>query len=356
MGWLLNSLVVSLKLSGTKNVLEHIQLILSKMSRVCYLLCCSIFLTSCFKVYKGKINIDGSSSVYPLTEAVAEEFRNQDGDIRVTVGISGTGGGFKKFLRGETDISDASRPISPKELEESKKLGIEFIEIPVCYDGMAIVISPKNNFVDHITVAELKKMWSPESQGKITSWKQVRNSWPDVPLHLYGAGTSSGTYDYFTEAINGKAKASRGDYTASEDDNVLVQGVSSDIGGLGYFGLAYYTENKSKLKLVPVKLDESSEAVYPTDSTVQHGKYQPLSRPEFIYVNAKSAKEPHVQAFVKFYLAQAATLSKEVGYVPLPEEAYRLSYERFVKGHTGSIFENKSIVSANLLQLLSNKP
>ena len=326
------------------------------MSRVCLLLCCSIFLTSCFKVYKGKINIDGSSSVYPLTEAVAEEFRSQDADIRITVGISGTGGGFKKFLRGETDISNASRPISPKELAESKRLGIEFIEIPVCYDGMAIVVSPKNDFVDYITVAELKKMWSPESQGKIKSWKQVRSSWPDVPLNLYGAGTSSGTYDYFTEAINGKAKASRGDYTASEDDNVLVQGVTSDIGGLGYFGLAYYTENKAKLKLVPVKQNETSKAVFPTDSTVQHGKYQPLARPEFIYVNAKSAKEPHVQAFVKFYLDNAAALAQEVGYIALPVEAYRLSNERFVQGNTGSIFENKSIVSANLLQLLSNKP
>ena len=326
------------------------------MSKVYLLLCCSIFLTSCFKSYKGKINIDGSSSVYPLTEAVAEEFRSEDPDIRVTVGISGTGGGFKKFLRGETDISNASRPISPKELAESKRLGIDFIEIPICYDGMAIVVSPKNSFVDDITVAELKKMWSPESQRKIKSWKQVRESWPDVPLNLYGAGTSSGTYDYFTEAINGKAKASRGDYTASEDDNVLVQGVTSDVGGLGYFGLAYYTENKAKLRLVPVKQHATSEAVYPTDSTVQHGKYQPLARPEFIYVNAKSAKKPYVRAFVKFYLANAAALAKEVGYIPLPAEAYRLSYQRFLEGKTGSVFENKSVVSANLLQLLSINP
>lgn len=320
------------------------------LTLACLILCS---LGSCFKQYKGKINIDGSSSVYPLTEAVAEEFREKDADIRVTVGISGTGGGFKKFLRGETDISNASRPISASELEISRTNGIAFIEIPVSYDGMAIVVSPKNKFVDYVTVAELKKMWSPESQGKIRSWKQVRDAWPDVPLNLYGAGTSSGTYDYFTEAINGKAKASRGDYTASEDDNVLVQGVSSDIGGLGYFGLAYFIENKRKLRLIPVKYNEQSEAVFPNDSTVQQGKYQPLSRPEFIYVNARSATKTYVQDFVKFYLQNAAALAKEVGYVPLPEEVYRLSEERFAKGITGSIFENKSTVGANLLQLLS---
>ena len=324
------------------------------MSRYNFVLLGMILLfSSCFKEYKGKINIDGSSSVYPITEAVAEEFRKIDPDIRVTVGVSGTGGGFKKFLRGETDISNASRPISAKELEASRAAGIEFIEIPVCYDGMAVVVSPKNDFVDYVTVAELKKMWSPESQGKIKTWKQVRDSWPDVPLNLYGAGTSSGTYDYFTEAINGKAKASRGDYTASEDDNVLVQGVSSDRGGLGYFGLAYYTENKSKLKLIPVKVTEDSKAIFPTEITVQNGSYQPLSRPEFIYVNLKSADKPHVKKFVKFYMENAAKLALEVGYVPLPVEAYRLSYERFTKGHTGSVFENTSTVGANLLQLLS---
>lgn len=314
-----------------------------------------LMLCSCFKEYKGKINIDGSSSVYPLTEAVAEEFRKQNGEIRITVGISGTGGGFKKFLRGETDITNASRPISPEELKVSRINGIEFIEIPVCYDGLAIVVNPKNTFVHYITVAELKKMWSPQSQGKIISWKQVRDSWPDMPLNLYGAGTSSGTYDYFNEAINGKPKASRGDYTASEDDNVLVQGVSSDIGGLAYFGLAYFTENKSKLKLVPVKYSKESEAVFPNDSTVQHGKYQPLSRPEFIYVNINSAKKTYVQEFVKFYLEHSASLAQEVGNVPLPKAVYRLSYLRFKKGSTGSVFENKSTVGANLLQLLSTQ-
>ena len=322
------------------------------LNKFIWILIC-FFCSSCFKQYKGKINIDGSSSVYPLTEAVAEEFRKIEPDIRVTVGVSGTGGGFKKFLRGETDISNASRPISKSELALSRENGINFIEIPVPYDGMAIIVSPKNDFVDYITADELKIMWSPESQGKIKSWKQVRSSWPDVPLNLYGAGTSSGTYDYFTEAINGKAKASRGDYTASEDDNVLVQGVSSDIGALGYFGLAYYSENKDKLKLVPVKLTNDSEAVYPTDATVQNGSYQPLSRPEFIYVNSKSATKPAVQQFVKFYLENAAKLAEEVGYVALPPQVYQLSYKRFQNFKTGSVLENKSIVGVNLLQLLS---
>ncbi len=315
----------------------------------------SIVFCSCFKEYKGKINIDGSSSVYPLTEAVAEEFRKVEPDIRVTVGISGTGGGFKKFLRGETDISNASRPISKSELEISKANKIEFIEIPVSYDGMAIVVSPKNDFVDYITVGELKIMWSPESQGKINSWKQVRESWPDVPLNLYGAGTSSGTYDFFTEAINGKAKASRGDYTASEDDNVLVQGVSSDQYGLGYFGLAYFTENKEKLKLIPIKVNPEDKAIFPTDATVKSGEYQPLSRPEFIYVNVKSASDPYVKKFVKFYLENAAKLAEEIGYVALPPRVYQLSYERFTKNSKGSVFESKSIVGANLLDLLTEK-
>ena len=309
--------------------------------------------SSCFKKYEGRISIDGSSSVYPLTEAVAEEFRKVNPDIKIMVGVSGTGGGFKKFLRREIDIGNASRPISKGEIDQSRKNGINFIEIPVSYDGMAIIVSPKNTFVDYITVAELKKIWSPESQGNVNTWKQVRDSWPDQPLNLYGAGTSSGTYDYFTLAINGKAKASRGDYTASEDDNILVQGVSSDPNSLGYFGLVYYAENKNNLKLVPVKATDDSEAVYPTDSTVQFGKYQPLTRPEFIYVNMEAAKKPYVQQFIKFYLENAESLAKEIGYTPLPPEVYQLSYNRFLNGKTGSIFENRSIVGVNLTKALT---
>lgn len=323
-------------------------------NRIRYILlfCCLTTLISCFKNYKGKIKIDGSSSVYPLTEAVAEEFRTINPDIKIMVGVSGTGGGFKKFLREEIDISNASRPISKSEIEQATKNGIQYIEIPVSYDGMAIVVSPKNTFVDYITVSELKKIWAPESQNKVTTWKQVRSSWPDQPLNLYGAGTSSGTYDYFTLAINGKAKASRGDYTASEDDNVLVQGVSSDPNSLGYFGLVYYEENKDKLKLIPVKATDDAEAIYPNDSTVQYGKYQPLTRPEFIYVNVKAAQKPHVKQFIKFYMDNAASLAKEIGYVPLPPEVYQLSYNRFLNGKTGSIFEKRSIVGVNLIESL----
>ncbi|MGZ5191732.1 MAG: PstS family phosphate ABC transporter substrate-binding protein [Flavisolibacter sp.] len=316
------------------------------------LFCCIATLGSCFKKYTGKISIDGSSSVYPLTEAVAEEYRKIDPNIKIMVGVSGTGGGFKKFLREEIDISNASRPISESEIELANKNGIQYIEIPVSYDGMAIVVSPKNTFVDYITVSELKKIWSPESQNKITTWKQVRSSWPDQPLNLYGAGTSSGTYDYFTLAINGKAKASRGDYTASEDDNVLVQGVSSDPNSLGYFGLIYYEENKDKLKLIPVKAADDGNAVYPNDSTVQYGIYQPLTRPEFIYVNLKAAKKPHIQKFIKFYMDNAENLSKEIGYVPLPPEVYQISYDRFLNGKTGTIFGTRSIVGVNLIEAL----
>lgn len=318
-----------------------------------YLLLCvlAVALASCFKDYKGKIAIDGSSTVYPITEAVAEEFRNHHRDIRITVGVSGTGGGFKKFARGETDISNASRPIKSSEMDACQKAGISFIEIPVAYDGLAVVVSPSNNFVDHLTVEELKKMWEPAAQHRITSWRQIRSSFPDVPLRLYGAGTSSGTYDYFTEAVVGKAKSSRGDYTASEDDNVLVQGVSSDRGSLGYFGLAYYEENKSKLKLVPI--DGGKGPVLPTDSTVRTGVYAPLSRPEFIYVKMQSAGLPYVQDFIRFYMEQAPLLVKEVGYVPLPPEAYRLSYLRFTNKVTGSMFTDKSTVGADLIKLLN---
>lgn len=307
-------------------------------------------LSSCFKHYKGRIQIDGSSTVYPITEAVAEEYRNSNPDIRVTVGVSGTGGGFKKFARGETDISNASRPITKSEMEACRNNNIHFIEIPVGYDGLAIVVSPSNKFVDHLTVQELKKIWEPAAQEKIKSWKQVRATFPDLPLRLYGAGTSSGTYDYFTEAIVGTAKSSRGDYTASEDDNVLVEGVTSDVGGLGYFGLAYYEENKNKLKLVPIVSDGAP--VYPTESTIKNGLYVPLSRPEFIYINAKAASTPIIQDFIKFYIDNAPKLVKEIGYVSLQDEIYQLAYKRFVKGKQGSMFANQSTVSVNLIKLL----
>jgi phosphate transport system substrate-binding protein len=315
-----------------------------------FIVCWAIILSSCFKQYKGRIQIDGSSTVYPITEAVAEEFRNEHPDIRITVGVSGTGGGFKKFARGEVDIANASRPIKESEVKAIHDAGLNFIEIPVAYDGLAVVVSPANDFVDYLTIAELKKMWEPAAQGKITSWQQIRPSFPDVPLRLYGAGTSSGTYDYFTEAVTGKSKASRGDYTASEDDNVLVQGVSSDKGSLGYFGLAYYEENKNKLKIVPI--DGGKGPVIPTDETVRTGEYAPLSRPEFIYINSRSAKDSVMIRFVQFYLRNAPPLVKEVGYVPLPAAAYQLAYQRFLQGVQGSLFAERSTVGADMVQLL----
>ena len=266
--------------------------------------------------------------------------------------FSGTGGGFKKFSRGEIDINNASREITEGEKESCEKNNIGYTELKVAYDGLAVVVSPENTWCNEITVAELKKMWEPEAQEKINSWKQIRSSFPDLPLSLYGAGTSSGTYDYFTEAVVGKSNSSRGDYTASEDDNVLVQGVSTDKGGLGFFGLAYYEENKTKLKLVAIDDEKGNGPVFPTDSTVRTGLYAPLSRPEFIYINAVSASSPVVQEFVKFYMENAPVLVKEVGYVPLPAEVYQLSYQRFLNKKTGSMFQNKSTVGVDLIALM----
>jgi phosphate transport system substrate-binding protein len=287
------------------------------------------------------IAVDGSSTVYPITEAVAEEFQKANRDSRVTVGISGTGGGFKKFCNGETDISDASRPIKPTEVELCQKNGIEYIELPVAYDGLAVVINPRNTWVDYITAAELKKIWEPEAQGKITRWNQVRPSWPNRELHLFGAGVDSGTYDYFTEAINHKEHASRGDFTASEDDNVLVQGIATDELALGFFGLAYYAENQDKLKLVAIddgNPNNGKGPISPSLETVMDGTYQPLSRPLFIYVRKEALNRPEVAAFIDFYLRNAGTLAQEVGYIPLPPRAYQLAQGRVQKRVTGSIF------------------
>ena len=304
----------------------------------------------------GEVKIDGSSTVYPLSEAVAEEFRNAEGGIRVTVGESGPGGGFKKFSRAEIDINDASRPIKEEEIELCKQGKVDFIELPVAYDGLVVVVNKENSFVDYLTVEELKKIWEPEAQGKIKTWNQVRPSFPNQPINLYGAGTASGTYDYFTEAIVGKAKSSRGDYNASEDDNVLVKGVSSDKNALGYFGLAYYANNADKLKLVPINDGNDANgkgAISPSIQTVTDGTYQPLARPVFIYVSAASADKEDVKAFVKFYLQNAASLSKEIGSVPLPAEAYELGLKRFEAKKTGTVFTNgKKAVGVNIADLL----
>jgi phosphate transport system substrate-binding protein len=299
------------------------------------------------------VKVDGSSTVYPITEAVAEDFqKSKKNGVRVTVGISGTGGGFKKFCRGETDISDASRPITKKEIEDCKAAGVEFMEFPVAYDALTVVIHPKNDWAKSMTVAELKAIWEPAAQGKITSWKQVNPAWPDRPIKLYGPGADSGTFEYFTEAINGKSKATRGDFTASEDDNVLVQGVSRDVGGLGYFGFAYYIENKDKLAAVSVVAAAGKPPVAPSLQTVVDGSYQPLARPIFIYVNAKSAEKPEVREFVEYYMKNGEKLTKEVKYVALPAKAYTYNLEHFAKRAKGTKFGGENKVGITIEELM----
>jgi phosphate transport system substrate-binding protein len=284
------------------------------------------------------VKIDGSSTVYPISEAVAEEFQKaKRGAVKVTVGISGTGGGFKKFCRGETDISDASRPILEKEMKACAAAGIRYIELPVAYDALTVVVNPKNTWIKEFKVEELK---------------QVNAAWPDRGLKLFGPGADSGTFDYFTDAINGKEKASRGDYTASEDDNVLVQGVSRDIGGIGYFGLAYYVENKDKLKAVPIVNKGETKAVMPSIETVMDGTYQPLARPIFIYVSEKGMGRPEVREFVEYYMAHAATLSRQVGYVPLGKQHYDLALKNFKNKKLGTGFGGKAEVGVKLDDLL----
>jgi phosphate transport system substrate-binding protein len=301
------------------------------------------------------VKVDGSSTVYPITEAVAEEFQKaKKQSVKVTVGISGTGGGFKKFCRGETDISDASRPILKKEMEDCKAAGIEYFELPVAFDALTVVVNPKNAFIKQLTLAEMKKMWEPAAQGKITRWNQVNPQWPDQPMKLFGPGADSGTFDYFTEAVVGKSKSSRGDFTASEDDNVLVQGVSRDTNALGYFGYSYYVENKDKLKAVPI-VNGKGQPVEPSFDAVLKGTYQPLSRPIFIYVNAKSLGKPEVRQFVEYYLANGGKLAKEVKYVPLPDSAYKTAWDHVLKNKKGTVFGGTAEVGITIEELLKRE-
>ena len=296
------------------------------------------------------IKIDGSSTVYPITEAVAEEFQAAQ-KVKVTVGESGTGGGFKKFCRGETDISNASRPISQKEMDLCKEAGIQYIELPIAYDGLTVVVNSKNDWVKSLSVDELKKIWSPGSSVK--KWNQINPAYPDKPIALFGPGTASGTFDYFTEAINGKAKASRSDYTPSEDDNVLVQGVSSNQNAMAYFGYAYYEENKDKLRAIPIVAKAGATAVMPSVESVKNGTYQPLSRPLFIYVNATAAAfKPELKAFVNFYIANAPKLVQEVKYVPLPSEDYTAVQAHFKALKPGTGFNGKPEVGIKITDLL----
>jgi len=301
------------------------------------------------------IKVDGSSTVFPITEAVAEEFQKSQKATKVTVGVSGTGGGFKKFCRGETDISDASRPISKKEMDLCKEAGIKYVELPVAFDALTVVVNPKNDWITSMTVDELKKIWEPAAQGKVMKWSDVNPKWPDQKIALYGPGADSGTFDYFTDAINGKEKASRGDFTASEDDNTLVQGVSRDKHALGYFGLAYYVENKGKLKAVTIVNKGSTKGVSPSVETVMDGTYQPLARPIFIYVAEKSMAKPEVKEFVNFYIKNAPKLTKEVGYVPLSKTHYDLASKNFNGKKLGTGFGGKNEVGVRVDELLKRE-
>ena len=302
------------------------------------------------------IKIDGSSTVYPITEAVAEEFQKAKKNVvKVTVGISGTGGGFKKFCRDELDISDASRPITAKEMEDCKAVGVQYIEMPVAFDALTVVVNPKNSFLKQGTVEEMKKIWEPAAQGQITRWNQVNPAYPDAPIKLFGAGADSGTFEYFTEAMVGKAKSSRGDYTASEDDNVLVQGVARDVNAIGYFGYAYYAENTGKLKALPIVNPKTGKAIEPSAANVENGTYQPLSRPIFIYVKARSLEKPEVREFVEFYMKHGAQLTKEVKYVPLPAAAYTGNVEHMAKKKFGTVFGGKNEIGITIDEVMKRE-
>ena len=302
------------------------------------------------------VKIDGSSTVFPITEAVAEEFQKATGN-RVTVGISGTGGGFKKFTRGETDVQNASRPISESEIAAAKESKIEFLEFPIAYDALTVVVNSKNDWAGDIKVSELKKIWEPAAQGQIKKWNQIRPEWPDKEMKLYGAGSDSGTFDYFTEAVVGKSKSSRGDYTASEDDNVLVQGVEGDRHALGYMGFSYYEAHKKRLKALPVEWDEKGKAaVAPSGETVLNGTYNPLSRPLFLYVNLKSLDKPEVQKFMEFYFDQVEKLAKEVNYVPLPASAYEILKKRLADREKGTAFAGHADMATPISEILKRAP
>jgi phosphate transport system substrate-binding protein len=301
------------------------------------------------------VTADGSSTVEPITEAVAEDFQAARQGIHVTVGTSGTGGGFKKFVRGEIDSSDASRPISVEEMKAAKEAGIEYIELPICFDALTVVVSPQNTWCDTITVAELAKIWGPDADGKILTWNQVRPEWPNEKLALFGPGTDSGTFDYFTEAIVGKKGASRTDYTASEDDNVIVRGIEGTKSALGYVGVAYVAASGGKLKSLKMDWDKDQiEGVAPSAENVLKGIYNPLSRPLFIYVNKKSAEtKPYVKEFVQFYLEHVKELSAEVKYIPLPDKAYAQVKERFAKLQVGTGFEGHPAIGLKVEDILS---
>lgn len=301
------------------------------------------------------VTVDGSSTVFPISEAMAEEFQIETG-TRVTVGLSGTGGGFKKFCRGETDVTGASRPISPSEVQACAEGNIEFIELPVAMDGLAVVVNPQNDWAECMTVEELGKMWEPAAQGTVENWNQIREGFPDAPLRLFGAGTDSGTYDYFTLAVTGTEHSSRGDYTATEDDNITVQGVSTDENALGFLGLAYLVENEGRLKAVAIRQDDGS-CVSPSVETAGDGSYQPLARPLFMYINAERLDRPEVQAYADFLMnpKNGTELVAEVGYVPLPEKAFELGTTKVANRTTGTFFTEGAQIGVSIEDLLASE-
>ncbi|WP_225769575.1 PstS family phosphate ABC transporter substrate-binding protein [Inquilinus sp. Marseille-Q2685] len=303
-----------------------------------------------------RITLDGSSTVYPVSEAVSEEFQKaKGGAVQITVGISGTGGGFKKFCRGETDISNASRPILKEEMEACRAAGVEYIELPIAFDALTVAVSPSNSWIKQLTIADLKKFWEPGAQGKITHWNQVNPEWPNEPVHLFGAGSDSGTFDYFTEAVVGKAKSSRGDYTASEDDNVLVQGIQNDKNALGYLPYAYYSENEKAMKAVPI-VNPKGEAVLPSREAVQSGTYVPLARPLFIYVNTKAAARPIIKEYIKYYMSEEGqALIDEVAYVPLPAAAYEIADKKLDDAVVGTAFGGVPEVGLPIEEILNRE-
>lgn len=288
---------------------------------------------------RKRIKIDGSSTVYPISEAVVEHYRNEAPQTAITVGASGTGGGFKQFARGQTDINDASRLITENEKALCKKNNIEYRALKVAYDGMAVCVSPKNDWLDTISVKELEKIWEPKAEEEVKLWSDVRESWPDKQIHLYGPGVQSGTYDYFTKAIMGESGKSRSDYTSSEDDNTLVQGVAGEKFSLGFFGFSYYKENQKKLKLVAV--DNGDGGIHPSKESISKRSYTPLTRPLYIYVRKASAKKDHVREFVEFYLKEVASMVRDAGYFPMSSSNYEKELKTFEKW-TGGFAEKKT--------------
>jgi phosphate transport system substrate-binding protein len=287
---------------------------------------------------RAVVTIDGSSTVYPLTEAMAEEYHRAVPDTRVTIGVAGTGGGFRRLCRGNLDVATASRPIAPAEAAACRTAGVAFVELPVAYDGITVAVHPSNTWVDALGVEELRRLWRHEAQGRLLRWSQLRPGFPDREIHLFGAGADSGTFDYFTGVITGAPRDSRGDYTASEDDNTLVQGVAGDPGALGYFGFAYFEANQEYLRAVPIRLREDGPAVLPTRDTIRSGEYQPLARPVFVYVNARSLDRPDVRAFVEYYATHVGDVANDLGYVPLDDRVHAAIRARLAARQTGSLY------------------